>query len=150
MSSNFVSVEKMAKISENQSKIVVRLLSTKPTDDETVDNSSIAFNKLPDDIIEQIVSNYKSLLLSKYVLIKWVKNEELDWSMLSENPCAIDLLKEKIEQEKSMDKEEYKNLSDDKKVNWLKLTINSEDIDILKKGFYVLILCFYCLFFIHF
>ena len=45
--------------------------------------------------------------------------------MLSENPCAIDLLKEKIEQEKSMDKEEYKNLSDDKKVNWLKLTINS-------------------------
>ena len=125
MSSNFVSVEKMAKISENQSKIVVRLLSTKPTDDETVDNSSIAFNKLPDDIIEQIVSNYKSLLLSKYVLIKWVKNEELDWSMLSENPCAIDLLKEKIEQEKSMDKEEYKNLSDDKKVNWLKLTINS-------------------------
>jgi hypothetical protein len=150
MSSNFVSVEKMAKISENQSKIVVRLLSTKPTDDETVDNSSIAFNKLPDDIIEQIVSNYKSLLLSKYVLRKWVKNEELDWSMLSENPCAIDLLKEKIEQEKSMDKEEYKNLSDDKKVNWLKLTINSEDIDILKKGFYVLILCFYCLFFIYF
>jgi hypothetical protein len=70
--------------------------------------------------------------------------------MLSENPCAIDLLKEKIEQEKSMDKEEYKNLSDDKKVNWLKLTINSEDIDILKKGFYVLILCFYCLFFIYF
>jgi hypothetical protein len=105
---------------------------------------------LPDDIIEQIVSNYKSLLLSKYVLRKWVKNEELDWSMLSENPCAIDLLKEKIEQEKSMDKEEYKNLSDDKKVNWLKLTINSEDIDILKKGFYVLILCFYCLFFIYF
>jgi hypothetical protein len=150
MSSNFVSVEKMAKISENQSKIVVRLLCTKPTDDETVDNSSIAFKKLPDDIIEQIVSNYKSLLLSKYVLRKWVKNEELDWSMLSENPCAIDLLKEKIEQEKSMDKEEYKNLSDDKKVNWLKLTINSEDIDILKKGFYVFILCFYCLFFIHF
>lgn len=150
MSSNFVSVEKMAKISENQSKIVVRLLSTKPIDDETVDNSSIAFKKLPDDIIEQIVSNYKSLLLSKYVLRKWVKNEELDWSMLSENPCAIDLLKEKIEQEKSMDKEEYKNLSDDKKVNWLKLTINSEDIDILKKSFYVLILCFYCLFFIYF
>ena len=150
MSSNFVSVEKMAKISENQSKIVVRLLSTKPTDDETVDNSSIAFNKLPDDIIEQIVSNYKSLLLSKYVLRKWVKNEELDWSMLSENPCAIDLLKEKIEQEKSMDKEEYKSLSDDKKVNWLKLTINSEYIDILKKNFYVLILCFYCLFFIYF
>ena len=146
MSSNFVSVEKMAKISENQSKIVVRLLISSPT----TDNSSIAFNKLPDDIIEQIVSNYKSLLLSKYVLRKWVKNEELDWSMLSENPCAIDLLKEKIEQEKSMDKEEYKNLSDDKKVNWLKLTINSEDIDILKKGFYVLILCFYCLFFIYF
>ena len=146
MSSNFVSVEKMAEISENQSKIVERLLSSSPTADDT----SITLNKLPGDIIDQIVGNYKSLLPSKYVLREWVKKEELNWSMLSENPRAIDLLKEKIEQEKSMDKEEYKNLSDDKKVNWLKLTINSEDIDILKKGFYVLILCFYCLFFIYF
>jgi hypothetical protein len=150
MSSNFVSVEKMAEISENQSKIVERLITTKLTEDETADDTSITINKLPDDILGKIVGNYKSLLPSKYVLRKWIKKEELNWSMLSENPCAIDLLKEKIEQEKSMDKEEYKNLSDDKKVNWLKLTINSEDIDILKKGFYVLILCFYCLFFIYF
>ena len=128
MSSNFVSVEKMAEISENQSKIVERLLSSSPTDD-----TSITLNKLPDDILGKIVGNYKSLLPSKYVLRKWVKKEELNWSMLSENPCAIDLLKEKIQQEKSMDKEEYKKLKADEKVNWLKLSMNPEAIDILKK-----------------
>ena len=122
----------MAEISENQSKIVERLLTTKLTEDETADDTSITLNKLPGDIIEQIVGNYKSLLPSKYVLREWVKKEELNWSMLSENPCAIDLLKEKIEQEKSMDKEDYKKLKADEKVNWLKLSMNPEAIDILK------------------
>jgi hypothetical protein len=129
MSSNFVSVEKMAEISENQSKIVERLLSSSPT----VDDTSITLNKLPSDIIEKIVCNYKCILPSKYVLREWVKKEDLDWSMLSENPCAIDLLKEKIEQEKSMDKEDYKKLKVEEKINWIKLSMNSEAIDILKK-----------------
>jgi hypothetical protein len=129
MSSNFVSVEKMAEISENQSKIVERLLSSSPTADDT----SITLNKLPSDIIEKIVCNYKCILPSKYVLREWVKKEDLDWSMLSENPCAIDLLKEKIEQEKSMDNKEYIKLKFNEKVNWIKLSMNSEAIDILKK-----------------
>ena len=129
MSSNFVSVEKMAEISENQSKIVERLLSSSPTADDT----SITLNKLPSDIIEKIVCNYKYILPSKYVLREWVKKEDLDWSMLSENPCAIDLLKEKIEQEKSMDNKEYIKLKFNEKVNWIKLSMNSEAIDILKK-----------------
>jgi len=129
MSSNFVSVEKMAEISENQSKIVERLLSSSPT----VDDTSITLNKLPSDIIEKIVCNYKCILPSKYVLREWVKKEDLDWSMLSENPCAIDLLKEKIEQEKSMDNKEYIKLKFNEKVNWIKLSMNSEAIDILKK-----------------
>ena len=129
MSSNFVSVEKMAEISENQSKIVERLLSSSPTADDT----SITLNKLPSDIIEKIVCNYKCILPSKYILREWVKKEDLDWSMLSENPCAIDLLKEKIEQEKSMDNKEYIKLKFNEKVNWIKLSMNSEAIDILKK-----------------
>ena len=129
MSSNFVSVKKMAEISENQSKIVERLLSSSPTADDT----SITLNKLPSDIIEKIVCNYKYILPSKYVLREWVKKEDLDWSMLSENPCAIDLLKEKIEQEKSMDNKEYIKLKFNEKVNWIKLSMNSEAIDILKK-----------------
>ena len=140
MSSNFVSVEKMAEISDNQSKIVERLLSSSPT----ADDASITLNKLPEDIIEQIVGNYKSLLPSKYVLRKWVKKEELNWSMLSENPCAIDLLKEKIQQEKSMDKEEYKNLKVEEKVNWLKLSMNPEAIDILKKYSRDIVWCTLC------
>ena len=140
MSSNFVSVEKMAEISENQSKIVERLLSSSLTADDT----SITLNKLPSDIIEQIVGNYKSLLPSKYVLRKWVKKEELNWSMLSENPCAIDLLKEKIQQEKSMDKEDYKKLKADEKVNWLKLSMNPEAIDILKKYHHDIVWCSLC------
>ena len=129
MSSNFVSVKKMAEISDNQSKIVERLLSSYPTADDT----SITLNKLPSDIIEKIVCNYKCILPSKYVLREWVKKEDLDWSMLSENPCAIDLLKEKIEQEKSMDNKEYIKLKFNEKVNWIKLSMNSEAIDILKK-----------------
>ena len=144
MSSNFVSVEKMAEISENQSKIVERLLTTKLTEDETADDTSITLNKLPSDIIEQIVGNYKSFLPSKYVLRKWVKKEELNWSMLSENPCAIDLLKEKIQQEKSMDKEDYKKLKADEKVNWLKLSMNPEAIDILKKYPHDIVWCSLC------
>ena len=119
----------MAEISENQSKIVERLLSSSPT----VDDTSITLNKLPSDIIEKIVCNYKCILPSKYVLREWVKKEDLDWSMLSENPCAIDLLKEKIEQEKSMDNKEYIKLKFNEKVNWIKLSMNSEAIDILKK-----------------
>lgn len=133
MSSNFISVEKMAEISVNQAKIVERLLTTKSTDEENTKDASITLNKLPNDIIEQIVGNYKSLLPSKYVLREWVKKDDLDWSILSANPCAIDLLKEKIEEEKSMNKEEYNKLSNDKKVNWLKLSMNPEAIDILKK-----------------
>ena len=139
-SSNFVSVEKMAEISEHQSKIVERLLSSSPTTDDT----SITLNKLPGDIIGQIVGNYKSLLPSKYVLRKWVNKEELNWSMLSENPCAIDLLKEKIEREKSMDKEEYKKLKVEEKVNWLMLSMNPEAIDILKKYPHDIVWCSLC------
>jgi len=140
MSSNFVSVEKMAKISENQSKIVVRLLSSSPT----TDDASIMFNKLPDDIIEQIVSNYKSLLPSKYVLRKWVKKDELDWSMLSVNPCAIkimeknkdlvnwkyitrnpnatELLKERVEYESTLTSMQYNNLGTNNRIDWRELS----------------------------
>jgi len=139
MSSNFVSVEKMAEISENQSKIVERLLSSSPTDD-----TSITLNALPTDIIGQIVCNYGSLLPSKYVLRDWVNKDNLNWKMLSANPCAIEMLKERIEYEKSLDKEEYEKLVDDNRVNWLKLSMNPEAIDILKKYPQDIVWCCLC------
>jgi len=139
MSSNFVSVEKMAEISENQSKIVERLLSSSPTDD-----TSITLNALPTDIIGQIVCNYGSLLPSKYVLRDWVNKDNLNWKMLSANPCAIEMLKERIEYEKSLDKEEYAKLADDNRVNWLKLSMNPEAIDILKKYPQDIVWCCLC------
>jgi|APGre2960657373_1045057.scaffolds.fasta_scaffold18447_2 hypothetical protein len=49
----------------------------------------------------KLLTIIKFLLPSKYVLKMWVKKNELDWrSMLSANLGEIDLLKEKIEQEK--------------------------------------------------
>jgi hypothetical protein len=133
MNSNFISVDKMAAMSDSKKKIVEKLLNTTRTDDVTNDNVSMEINKLPDDIIDKIVCNYVNLLPSKYVLRDWVNKDKLNWKMLSENPCAIELLKERIEYEKSLDKEEYEKLGDDNRVNWLKLSINPEAIDILKK-----------------
>jgi hypothetical protein len=140
-SSNFVSVYEMVATSNSKRKTVEKLLNMSLTDDG---NASMVLNALPTDIIEQIVCNYGSLLPSKYVLRDWVNKDNLNWSMLSANPCAIDLLKEKIEREKSMDKEEYKNLKANEKVNWLKLSMNPEAIDILKKYPQDIVWCCLC------
>ncbi len=48
---------------------------------------------LPDDILEQIVNKYKTIFKIKYKLKDWIPPEKLDWRNLSENPNAIELLK---------------------------------------------------------
>ena len=140
-SSNFVSVYEMVVTSNSKRKTVEKLLNMSPTDDG---NASMVLNALPTDIIGQIVCNYGSLLPSKYVLRDWVNKDNLNWKMLSANPCAIEMLKERIEYEKSLDKEEYAKLADDNRVNWLKLSINPEAIDILKKYPQDIVWCCLC------
>jgi len=140
-SSNFVSAYEMVATSNSKRKTVEKLLNMSLTDDG---NASMVLNALPTDIIGQIVCNYGSLLPSKYVLRDWVNKDNLNWKMLSANPCAIEMLKERIEYEKSLDKEEYAKLADDNRVNWLKLSINPEAIDILKKYPQDIVWCCLC------
>lgn len=132
---NFISLDKMAAISASKIKIVTRLMNTvDESDDDAYFSMSInKLSKMPSDIIELIIYNYANILPSKYVLRDWVDINNLDWNVLSSNPCAIELLREKIENEKSLTKEEYEKLDEDKKVNWFKLSKNYEAVDILKK-----------------
>ncbi len=48
---------------------------------------------LPEDILEKIVEQYKTIFKIKYKLKDWIPPEKLDWEFLSENPAAIKLLK---------------------------------------------------------
>ena len=49
---------------------------------------------LPDDMLEQIVNKYKTIFKVKYVLKYWIPLNKLNGEILSENPNAIDYLKE--------------------------------------------------------
>jgi phosphoribosylanthranilate isomerase len=133
MADNFISVEKMAMITNIKVKNVERLLHVDSRDPHTIEGVSMTINSLPKDILDKIVYNYKNLFPSKYVLREWVNAEYLDWQMLSENPYAIDLLNKRIEFEKNLSEEEYNKLDDNYKINWLKLSKNPAAIDILKK-----------------
>jgi hypothetical protein len=55
--------------------------------------------------------------------------DKIHWNELSENEYAIDLLRDRIECEKSLSKEEYKKIS---KINWKKLSKNINAIELLR------------------
>ena len=52
-----------------------------------------SLNVLPDDILETIVNKYKTIFKLKYKLKDWIPPEKINWDALSENPNAIELLK---------------------------------------------------------
>ena len=62
-------------------------------------------------------------------LLKFNRNK-IDWNELSGNENAIELLKERIECEKNLNKDEYNKLS---KINWKKLSGNINAIEQLKE-----------------
>ena len=55
--------------------------------------------------------------------------DKINWNELSENEYAIELLRDRIECEKSLNKEEYKKIS---KINWKKLSKNINAIELLR------------------
>lgn len=55
--------------------------------------------------------------------------DKIHWDELSENEYAIDLLRDRIECEKSLCKEEYKKIS---KINWKKMSKNINAIELLR------------------
>jgi len=66
----------------------------KITNSINASNRKGSLSVLPDDILEKIVNKYKTIFKIKYKLKDWIPPEKLDWNYLSENPNAIDLLKE--------------------------------------------------------
>jgi hypothetical protein len=62
----------------------------------------MALYKLPEELRTQIVQQYMSIFPTKYVLRDWISGYwrsiyKINWSSLSQNPNAIDILKAKSE-----------------------------------------------------
>ena len=119
-----------------------------------------SLNVLPDDILEKIVKKYKTIFKIKYKLKDWIPKKKLNWNWLSSNPNAIELLKnnpkkigwgglsenpnpeaiellkEKINEENEIDKEYLKKLPSNKKINWNALSANPNAIELLKANNY--------------
>jgi hypothetical protein len=119
-----------------------------------------SLNILPDDILEKIVKKYKTIFKIKYKLKDWIPKKKLNWNWLSSNPNAIELLKnnpkkidwgglsenpnpeaiellkEKINEENEIDKEYLKKLPSNKKIGWVYLSANPNAIELLKANHY--------------
>ena len=98
---------------------------------------------LPDDILEKIVEKYKTIFKIKYKLKDWIPPEKLDWGWLSENPNAIELLKNNptkiVWMNLSANPAPYaiKLLKENQdKINWKWLSFNPNDeaIELLKEN----------------
>jgi len=109
---------------------------------------------LPENIRSTILDKFAEILPTKYVLLDCINKDKLDWSQLSANPNAIDLLlenkdkiywyllcnnpsainliKERIKYENSLTKEEYNDLYFKDKLNWNNLSTNPNAIELLK------------------
>ena len=72
---------------------------------------------LQKDVRTAILDKFAEILPSKYVLLDWIDKDKLDWSKLSKNPNAIDLLK-----------------NNEDKIDWYYLSKNPNAIDLLKNN----------------
>jgi hypothetical protein len=123
----------LSEMASIQSKLVETLLNKESVNPIIQDNSKINLQSLPRDIHEKIAEHYKKSLPSKYILRDWVPKDKLDWFALSGNPCAIKILMEKADYENSLTVEEYNMFEERKKISWMRLCINEEGAEILKK-----------------
>ena len=111
---------------------------------------------LPKEIRSTILDKFVEILPTKYVLLDWIDENDLNWESLSSNPNAIDLLEEnkdkinwtelsanpnaidlikkKIEYENTLTTFEYNNLYFLQKIDWNKLSSNTNAIEILKNN----------------
>ena len=85
-----------------------------------------------ENVIHIILTEYwKDLKNKRKVLLDWIKPEQLSWNNLSNNPNAMELLKERVEYEDSLTIDEYENLND--KIDWYSFAYICDDINILEK-----------------
>ena len=93
----------------------------------------MTLNKLPNDLKTQIVEKYMSLFPTKYVLKDFMSLEKINWSWLSQNPNAIDLLQEKMNNENKLEQEVLNKLPYKDKISWEYLSQNPNAIELLEE-----------------
>jgi hypothetical protein len=84
--------------------------------------SKTGIANLPDDIHDKIVGDLVTISINK--LRDGIPVEKLNWSGLCQNPNAIDLIRDRMDFEKNLSKEEYDRLP--YKINWSALCMNSD------------------------
>ena len=85
-----------------------------------------------ENVIHIILTEYwKDLKNKRKVLLDWIKPEQLSWNNLSNNPNAMELLKERVEYEDSLTIDEYENLSE--KIDWEYFSKICDDMNILEE-----------------
>ena len=76
---------------------------------------------LPENIRSTILDKFAEILPTKYVLLDWIDENKLNWTFLSQNLNAIDLLEKQI------------NIDPDE-IHWYFLSQNPNAIELLKKN----------------
>ena len=89
---------------------------------------------LPEDLLYEIVDKYISLFPTKYVLRSWIPVDKLLWFYLSQNPNALEMLKERARDENNMSETELNDLDEHNKLDWKYLSSSSNAIDLLKQN----------------
>ena len=120
--------DKGADMCSNRNKEILKLLRDR-----------IEYENRPEDKKYTIINGKINAIDWKFICmnstnsnaIKLLKEnkDKIHWNELSENEYAIDLLRDRIECEKSLRKEEYKKIS---KINWKKLSKNINAIELLR------------------
>ena len=109
----------------------------------TIVNRILNNSQFDDNVINIILTHYWNLLPKQKLLLDWIDPSKLFINYLSQNPNAIDFLREQIKYEKSLTDEESEELYYDVEyeprnrfsqtvVDWNNLSRNRNAIEILK------------------
>ena len=102
------------------------------TEQFNVVKSILSKSIFDENVIHLILTEYwKNLKNKRKVLVDWINIEKLWWYNLSNNPNAMELLKERLEYEESLTINEYNNTND--KIDWYSFASICDDIKILEK-----------------
>ena len=125
-------------LSKNPNQAAIELLEANPRKIDWIylsTNSSDEAIKLLKANRDEIDWRYLSLNKNKEAIELLNANpEKINWVNLSENPEAIELLKEKIENENTLTNQEYLRLGYYNVVNWDLLSRNPNAIELLKEN----------------
>ena len=120
-----------------------RILTNDPP--KKISPSRSMLYRLPDDVKGYIIDRYTDMLPFGYKLRDWIPINLILWRPLCENPNALTMIEERIEFDKTLSEDEYRerylNNNDERlmppgeynTVHWGTLSINKNAIDLIKK-----------------